>query len=156
MDATALVHILIQQNKTITTAESCTGGLIAATITDISGASAVFQQGFVTYSNHAKHRLIGVSKNTLNTYGAVSKQTASEMAQGALHTAKANIAIACTGIAGPTGNTPEKPIGLVYIAIATTTQPPQIHKHIYNGTRKQIRTQTVKDAVKYACDMLEN
>ena len=102
----------------IATAESCTGGLLAAAFTEVPGSSTVFERGFVTYSNEAKQELLGVSAETLAAHGAVSEQTAREMAEGALRHSRADVTVAITGIAGPTGGTPEKPVGLVHFACA--------------------------------------
>ena len=102
----------------IATAESCTGGLLAAAMTDVPGASAVFERGFVTYSNQAKHELLGVPMELIETHGAVSEQVARAMAEGALAHSRADITVSITGIAGPTGGTPEKPVGLVHFASA--------------------------------------
>ena len=110
-----LVALLRQRQLHVATAESCTGGQIAATIVNVPGASWVFDQGLVTYSNEAKERLLGVRHETLETYGAVSAQTAEEMARGAAASAGAQVGISSTGIAGPDGGTPEKPVGLVWI-----------------------------------------
>ncbi len=111
------------RNIMIAAAESCTGGLIATTLTEIPGSSAVFDRGFVTYSNTSKIEMLGIFPITIKQYGAVSKETAMEMAHGALARSEAGLSIACTGIAGPDGGTPDKPVGLVHIAA----------KH-YNGT----------------------
>ena len=100
------------------TAKSCTGGLITAALTDIPGSSSVVDRGFVTYSNAAKIEMIGVSKDTLDRHGAVSRETALEMAAGALARSRAGIALAVTGIAGPEGGSPEKPVGLVWFGLA--------------------------------------
>ena len=113
-----LVEILTKKQYKITTAESCTGGLVAATIVNVSGASEVFQAGFVTYANEAKEKELGVKSETLQTYGAVSEKTAKEMAIGCAAHAKAQVGISTTGIAGPGGGTAEKPVGLVYIGCA--------------------------------------
>jgi nicotinamide-nucleotide amidase len=102
----------------VATAESCTGGLVAGAITDVAGASAVFDRGFVTYSNEAKMEMLGVQSQTLRDFGAVSGETAVEMALGALARSRADIAIAITGIAGPDGGTAQKPVGLVHFACA--------------------------------------
>ncbi len=110
-----LVQDLKNKGYTITTAESCTGGLLAGRILNVSGASAVYNEGHITYSNEAKERLLGVSHDTLEQYGAVSRQTAAEMAIGAARVANANVGLSTTGIAGPGGGTPEKPVGLVYV-----------------------------------------
>lgn len=114
-----VVKLLASQHKTISTAESCTGGRIASRITDVSGASEVFTHGFITYANEAKHELLGVTHQLLNTHGAVSKEVATAMAEGALNNSKANIAVAVTGIAGPTGGSDDKPVGTVWIGLAT-------------------------------------
>ncbi len=114
-----IAKILIRKNMTITFAESCTGGLLAKTFTDIPGVSEVFFGSVVTYANDAKHKLLGVCEKTLQSYGAVSKQTAYEMAKGARLLFSSDIAVSVTGIAGPGGGSKEKPVGLVYIGIST-------------------------------------
>lgn len=114
----AVVRLLREQKKTVAVAESCTGGLICNRITNIPGASAVLMAGMVTYSNESKQRLLGVSAESLATHGAVSEQVAREMTEGARQRAGTDYSIAVTGIAGPTGGTPEKPVGTVYIAVA--------------------------------------
>lgn len=113
-----IVRELQNRGYTITTAESCTGGLLAGRILNVSGASAVYNEGHITYSNEAKERLLGVSHDTLEQFGAVSEQIAAEMALGAARVASANVGLSTTGIAGPGGGTPEKPVGLVYIGCA--------------------------------------
>ncbi len=110
-----VVKCLRELGLSITTAESCTGGLLAGTILNVSGASAVYNEGHITYSNDAKERILGVSHETLVQYGAVSEQTAREMAAGAARIANADVALSTTGIAGPGGGTPEKPVGLIYV-----------------------------------------
>jgi nicotinamide-nucleotide amidase len=117
-----IVRLLTERKQTLSIAESCTGGLIAHRITNVSGASAVLMAGLVTYSNEAKQRLLGVREETLKEFGAVSEQTAREMAEGARERNKTDYALAVTGIAGPTGGTPEKPVGTVFVALATPTQ----------------------------------
>lgn len=107
-----------EQKLTLATAESCTGGLVAGAITDIPGSSDVFDRGFVTYSNSAKQLLLGVSKDLLDQHGAVSAECAKAMALGALNAAKTSIAVSITGIAGPGGGSPQKPVGLVFMACA--------------------------------------
>jgi len=115
----ALVETLKAQSLTIATAESCTGGLLAARITAIPGSSEVFGYGIVSYANSAKLELLGVRQSTLAQFGAVSEETATEMAEGAKNLSGADIGVALTGIAGPDGGTPEKPVGLVWLAIAS-------------------------------------
>lgn len=107
-----------RKSLTLATAESCTGGLVAGALSAISGSSSVLDRGFVTYSNQAKEQMLGVSPTTLEAYGAVSRQCAEEMAKGALAHAQVDLAVSITGIAGPTGGTPEKPVGLVHFAAA--------------------------------------
>ena len=110
-----VVALLAKRHLTVTTAESCTGGLIAGTLVNVAGASQVLNEGYITYSNEAKQRLAGVDARTLDRYGAVSEQTAREMAVGVAHAASADMGLSATGIAGPDGGTEEKPVGLVYI-----------------------------------------
>lgn len=139
--------LLTQKNMRLVTAESCTGGMIAAAITDRSGSSAVFERGYVTYSNEAKIEELGVKSETIETHGAVSEQTAAEMAKGALKNIHADIALSVTGIAGPNGGTKEKPVGLVYIGIALQNKEPHIVKNLFEGDRTSIRQATVEKAL---------
>lgn len=131
----------------LATAESCTGGLIAAAITGLAGSSAIFDRGFVTYSNEAKHDHLGVSLNTLNQFGAVSREVASEMVMGLLDHSASDIAVSVTGIAGPSGGTDEKPVGLVYIGTAIKGGAPHVTKNIFEGDRAAIRAQAVDMAL---------
>ena len=133
--------------KTIATAESCTGGWIAQAITEVPGSSAWFDRGFVTYSNAAKVQMLGVNPQTLEQYGAVSAETATEMAAGALAHSDADIAVAVTGIAGPDGGTPEKPVGTVFIAWADKNGVAEVGRKQFAGNRRQIRAQTVRSAI---------
>jgi PncC family amidohydrolase len=110
--------LLGKRGLTLATAESCTGGLLAHRVTNVPGSSAYFLGGFVTYANEAKQALLGVREETLRTYGAVSGETAQEMAWGARARLGANVGVAVTGIAGPTGGSPEKPVGLTYVSLA--------------------------------------
>ncbi|ODQ08050.1 MULTISPECIES: nicotinamide-nucleotide amidase [Enterobacterales] len=137
---------LLEKKSTITTAESCTGGWIAKVITDISGSSEYYHRGFVTYSNEAKHEMIGVDKQTLLKYGAVSEEVVLQMAKGALTTANADFAVSVSGIAGPGGGSEEKPVGLVWFGFAmkTSTGIQTKAKHcIFNGSREQVRAESV-------------
>ncbi|MEO4040594.1 CinA family protein [Hoeflea sp. CAU 1731] len=132
----------------VATAESCTGGMIAAAITDIPGSSAVFDRGFVTYSNQAKKDMLGVSEATLDRFGAVSRQTAEEMALGAVSRSRADFAVSVTGIAGPGGGSAEKPVGLVHMAVAGKSGL-ICHKVLRCGdiAREAIRLATVQTAL---------
>ena len=113
------------QGRTVAVAESCTGGLVAAALTEIAGSSAVFDRGFVTYSNEAKIELLGVAEDLIDTFGAVSVAVAWAMAQGALDHSRADVAVAITGIAGPDGGTPQKPVGTVVFAVARRGADPE-------------------------------
>jgi len=138
MNKQKIIENLIKKNIKIATAESCTGGLLAKTITDIPGSSAIFDVGLITYSNQSKIKLLDVNPETLEKHGAVSEQVAIEMANGLKKITDCDIAISITGIAGPTGATKNKPIGLVYIAIND-----KIHKCNFQGNRQEIRQQTI-------------
>ncbi len=139
--------LLKSKEKKIATAESCTGGWIAQVITEVSGSSVWFDRGFVTYSNAAKMQMLGVKPETLDKYGAVSAQTATEMANGALAHSDADCAIAVTGIAGPDGGSAEKPVGTVFIAWAYKNREVKVVQKKLTGNRHQIRRQTVKIAL---------
>lgn len=151
----SLVKILGQKNLKIATAESCTGGLLSQLITDVPGASEVFGFGFCTYANEAKMQLLGVSDNTLKEFGAVSENTACEMARGVKKVSGADIAISITGIAGPDGGTNEKPVGLVYLGVALKdkvyAKKLLLARH-NSPSRSYIRTLAVKNALKVAID----
>ena len=145
--AEQLGRLLKLKEKKIATAESCTGGWIAQIITEVSGSSGWFDRGFVTYSNAAKMQMLGVKPDTLDKYGAVSAQTATEMVNGALAYSDADCAIAVTGIAGPDGGTAQKPVGTVFIAWAYKNQEVKVVEKKLTGNRHQIRWQTVKIAL---------
>ena len=141
-----LVKLLTKRHASITTAESCTGGLVSGRIVNASGASEVFHQSFVTYSNEAKKKLLGVDEETLASVGAVSEETAAQMAEGAAKAAHAQVALSVTGVAGPDGGTPEKPVGLVYIGchcFGVTT----VEKHLFAGGRQKVREASVEAAL---------
>jgi len=139
----------------IATAESCTGGLIAALFTEIAGSSDVFERGFVTYSDQAKSDLLGVPADMISRHGAVSPQVAVAMAKGALAHSPAQIAVAVTGIAGPGGGTAQKPVGLVYIAIARLDRDTQVHEMRFaEKERSGIRFATVAAALNFLDDLL--
>jgi len=141
-------HQLIEQLKakklTISTAESCTGGLVAKLLTDIPGSSDVFIGGFVSYSNEMKMKWLGVKKETLLNYGAVSEQTVGEMLDGIMRETGSDFAVAVSGIAGPTGGTPEKPVGTIFIGVALFEQK-VVKKYHFQGSREDVR---VKSAIK--------
>ena len=145
--AKRLIALCRDRKLMIVTAESCTGGLIAATLTDIAGSSDVLYGGFVTYSNLAKERMIEVPANTLKAYGAVSRETAEAMAAGALARAETDLSVAVTGIAGPGGGTETKPVGLVHLAAASRGgQMLHREKRFGNLGRTTIRELTVAEA----------
>lgn len=141
-----IVKELQNRGYTITTAESCTGGLLAGRILNVSGASAVYNEGHITYSNEAKERLLGVSHDTLEKYGAVSKQTAAEMAEGAARVANANVGLSTTGIAGPGGGTSEKPVGLVYVGCCINGDV-TVEECRFKGNREENRASAVEAAL---------
>jgi nicotinamide-nucleotide amidase len=117
--ATALLDLCKSKKLMVATAESCTGGLVAGALTDIAGSSAVVDRGFITYTNEAKHQMLGVPNETIERHGAVSRETAEAMVRGALGHANADLAVSITGIAGPGGGSPDKPVGLVHFAVAS-------------------------------------
>lgn len=136
----------------ITCAESCTGGGIAKAITDIAGSSAYFDRGFVTYSNAAKHDLLGVASATLEAHGAVSEEVVREMAQGALHAANADLALAVSGIAGPDGGSVEKPVGTVWFSFAGRSGKVLARKVRFDGDRNAVREQAIAYSLQTALD----
>ena len=150
-----LVKLLIEKKMTVATAESCTGGLLSSKITNVSGASSVFGFGVCTYANEAKMKLLGVKQETLEKFGAVSEQTAMEMAEGVCRLSGADIGLSLTGIAGPTGGTEEKPVGLVYLGVATKEKcyanKLLLARH-NKSDRSFIRILAVKNALKAAID----
>ena len=133
-----VVRLLTKYGLTVTTAESCTGGMVAAKIINVPGASDVFDQGYITYSNKSKRKILDVSKATLKKYGAVSEQTAREMALGGVLAADADACVAVTGLAGPDGGTEEKPVGLVYVSCCMKDEVIVEECH-FQGTRQEIR-----------------
>lgn len=145
---------LREANMKMATAESCTGGMIAAAMTDLAGSSDIFERGFVTYSNDAKTELLDVLPDILQEHGAVSSQTAKAMVQGALNHSHADIAVSVTGIAGPGGGTDEKPVGLVYIGYGIKDKI-QSAEHHFDGNRTAIRQQTVEAALTHLLNYLD-
>ncbi len=142
---TQLAALLLQKKYQLATAESCTGGLIAAACTDLAGSSDWFERGFVTYSNEAKHELLGVEERILRRAGAVCEGVARAMAEGALAHSKAQVAVAVTGVAGPTGGSPAKPVGTVWFGFAV---PGEVitEKCRFEGDRAAVRAATVQHA----------
>lgn len=138
---------LLQRHWRIATAESCTGGGVSAAITAVAGSSNWFEYGIVSYANTAKQKLLGVSAETLDQYGAVSKTVVIEMARGLLNLSAANIAVATSGIAGPTGGSPEKPVGTVWFAWALATGEIQTELKHFSGERIEIQQQAVAHAL---------
>lgn len=143
----ALIKGAMGKRLKITSAESCTGGLIAACLTEISGASNVFARGFVTYANDAKVEMLGVPEGLIDKVGAVSEEVARAMAEGALERAGADLAISVTGIAGPGGGTDSKPVGLVHMAAALKDGETLHLREIFSGNRQEVRSQTIEAAL---------
>lgn len=148
-----LVGLLRERGIVITTVESLTGGMIAATIVNVPGASDVFHQGYITYCDKAKHDLVGVSEVTLEKHTAVSAETAKEMAEGGARTAGCVAALSATGIAGPDGGTAEKPVGLVYIGFSYKNRT-TVKRLLLSGSRSEIRRETVRRALALAVQEL--
>lgn len=153
-EAELLAFELGLRHKTMCCAESCTGGLIGAAMTDMAGSSEYFLGSAVTYSNEAKMKLLGVREQTLSDHGAVSEETASEMALGAAALFGADYSVAVTGIAGPGGETPTKPVGLVYIAVSDGSRV-VVTKNNFEGGRQQVRDSTVMEACGLLKDFIE-
>jgi nicotinamide-nucleotide amidase len=145
--ATDTLNLLRQRKLRIATAESCTGGLVSALLTSIAGSSNVVDRGFVTYSNEAKNEMLGVPVDLIATYGAVSAHCAEAMARGALKNSRASIAVSITGIAGPGGGSAEKPVGLVYLAVATAERCDVFEMRFGTLSRDAIRDGSVRKAL---------
>ncbi|MDJ0956027.1 MAG: CinA family protein [Arenicellales bacterium] len=140
---------LTRKNLFCTTAESCTGGWIAQTLTSVAGSSAWFDCGFVTYSNQSKSRMLGIDPSTIEHFGAVSEEVARAMVKGAITHSRAGVAVAVTGIAGPDGGTPDKPVGSVVFAwMLENKDGPQTERQLFQGDRQSIRWATVVHALK--------
>lgn len=149
----ALTKLLMKKKYTMTTAESCTGGMIAARMVNAPGVSAVLKSGFITYANEAKEELLGVSHDTLEKFGAVSRETAKEMAEGAVKAAHTDAAVAVTGIAGPDGGTKEKPVGLVYIGVNVRGNV-EVREYHFSGSRQKIRESVTAAALTFLREKL--
>jgi nicotinamide-nucleotide amidase len=153
--ARRLMERLMAQQITVTTAESCTGGLIAAAITAIPGSSAIFLAGHVTYANEAKTRMLGVPAKMIAEYGAVSAEVARAMAEGALAaTPEASLALSVTGVAGPGGGSAQKPVGLVHLGAARRGGPVRLRRHVFPGDRAAVRAAAVLAAFALAEEIL--
>lgn len=150
-----LADLMLQKKLHLATAESCTGGMIAAACTDLSGSSQWFERGFVTYSNRAKTQMLGVDAGLISEYGAVSEQVAKAMAAGAIVHSAAEVSIAVTGVAGPSGGSEEKPVGTVWISWCVDGQ---ISTELYHfeGDRATVRAMTVQRALQGLIERLEN
>lgn len=149
-----IISKLVEKNITISTAESCTGGSLGKIITSVPGVSSIYGYGFITYANEAKEKILGVSHEILEEYGAVSYQTACEMAEGARKASGSDIAVSVTGIAGPGGGTKEKPVGLVYIAIADKNGS-EYRKLNLSGNRDEVRAKTCDEVFRLVKDKLK-
>ena len=151
-DAAALVTLLIKQNLTVSTAESCTGGLIASSIVDVPGASAVFPGGAVTYAPSVKTALLGVPKELIEKRGVVSRDVAAAMAEGAKKRFGTDLAVSVTGVAGPDGGTPDAPVGCVYIGIATESKTVTFREDI-PGDRDEVRRGAAERAIHHCLEL---
>ena len=145
---------LLARQWLLTTAESCTGGGIASALTDLAGSSQWFERGFVTYSNQAKQDMLGVRAETLESHGAVSEATVVEMVTGALQHSRAQVALAVSGIAGPSGGSPDKPVGTVCLSWALAGQAPRVCTEHFAGDRAAVREQTVVRALQGLLDVV--
>lgn len=150
-----LVRILFERALKITTAESCTGGMIASTLVNVAGVSDVFESGYITYSEESKMRILGVKRETLEKYTVYSEEVAREMAEGAARTAGADVALSITGIAGPDGGTADFPVGLCYIGCYYNGETAVV-RHVFEGDRQQVRKQAVQAAIELAISTLDN
>ncbi len=147
---------MLERNLTLVTAESCTGGLLASTLIRQPGTSKIFDRGFVTYSNESKTELLGVPADVIEQDGAVSPETAEEMAKGALKNSRAGLAVSITGIAGPTGGSEHKPIGLVYFGHALAGGSSGSIRHNFIGSREEIQDKAVRAAIEYLIGILKD
>ncbi len=148
-----IVSLLKDRHIKVSFAESCTGGLLAGRLVNVPGSSEVFEEGYITYANEAKHRLLEVSREALYSYGAVSSQVAAQMAQGAAKRSGAQAAVGVTGIAGPDGGTAQKPVGLVYIGCYIDGKVTVTENH-FGGNRGEVRNQAVEAALELLLDCL--
>lgn len=150
-----IVEILLKRGWKVATAESCTGGMIASRLVNVAGVSDAFDEGYITYANSAKIKLLGVRPETLKEHGAVSEETAVEMAMGAVTAADADCSVVTTGIAGPGGGTPEKPVGLVYMAVCVKGQV-TVKRCLFSGDRSEVRAQASQTALEFLLEQIES
>jgi nicotinamide-nucleotide amidase len=148
-------HALKARGWMLATAESCTGGWVGEAVTDVAGSSAWYDRGFITYTNASKHEMLGVQAQTLAQHGAVSEQTVREMAAGVLLHSQAHISLAISGIAGPTGGSPDKPVGTVCFAWAVKNGPLKSERHVFAGDRRAVRKQAVSHALQGVLALLQ-
>nr|WP_311526424.1 CinA family protein [uncultured Ralstonia sp.] len=153
--AELVADTLNKRSLMMASAESCTGGLVSAAITDVSGSSAWFERGFVTYSNEAKSQMLGVPATLIREHGAVSEPVAHAMAEGAVLNSRAQVAVSITGVAGPTGGTPDKPVGMVCFGWSNRLQTRVETRH-FKGDRKHVRLQAAEHALRGLLDFLES
>jgi len=154
--AEAVLDVCQRHGFMLATAESCTGGLISAALTAIPGSSSVMERGFVTYTNEAKHELLGVPLALFETVGAVSEEVARAMAEGAIYHSRAQVSISVTGIAGPGGGTDDKPVGLVHMAAARLDGEIRHERHVFPGDRDVVRAKAVDAASSLVMKVLKN
>ncbi len=153
--ANAVIRRCQTQQCLLTVAESCTGGLIAGCLTEVPGVSTVFERGFVTYGNGAKHEMLGVPKDVLKRCGAVSQEAVTAMAEGALERANAGVAVAVSGIAGPGGGSPDRPVGLVHFAAIRRGRAVRHRSQVFSGDRAAVRLATVEAALTLLGEVLD-
>jgi nicotinamide-nucleotide amidase len=158
MKTLALLEAARARSLKIATAESCTGGLISATLTEVPGSSDVFERGFVTYSNQAKTEMLGVPQEFLDVtgVGAVSEEVARAMAEGAIRNSQADLSVAVTGIAGPGGGSKDKPVGLVHLATARRDGPVRHERRVFSGDRREVRAATLKRAIEFLLESVDS
>ncbi len=150
-----LSELLLSKNMTLVTAESCTGGLLSATITHKSGTSKIFERGFITYSNESKTEMLGVPTEIIDKHGAVSEEVAQHMARGALKNSRADLAVSITGVAGPDGGSEDKPVGLVYLGYALKGGSVGSVENRFEGNRSEIQAQAASTALHHLIGVLK-
>lgn len=152
--AQSVVEQFSRQGKTLGTAESLTGGMIAASVASVSGASQVLMGGVVSYDPRVKHKLLGVSQQIIDTVGVVSEPCAAQMAQGARGALEVDVAVSATGVAGPTGGTPQTPVGTVYLGVCDA-RGTRVERHVFTGDRQSVRQQSAARALELALEAIQ-